>query len=377
MKKSLLISLLLVGGALQLMANGMADKTKFLLDSVITDNFKYDYVEKNLYTYDAHGNVLTDTYFSLSNGKWTYSSMHEFTNNEDNLPLTETSYSWNSDHALWECRFKSESTYDANGKLLTYIVSNWKTDLGAWVNYNAIIYSYDIHGNLLVETQQDWDTEKQTWTNSGKKEYSSYDEYGNYALYVFSIWDDEENKWIQNTKRVLTFNEQGKWLSETYYTWAPELGIWRNREESVQTFDADGNPIETIRREWNIEASEWRNYSKEERIYNELGQILKYMYIKWNADMETWTLNNNSYKVEYGYDEHGNRTEIDKYDWTESQAAWEHCYRTTYYYSEHVIEGIESVAGDPSSVSRKQIRNGQVLIIRGDKTYTVTGAEVK
>ena len=40
-------------------------------------------------------------------------------------------------------------------------------------------------------------------------------------------------------------------------------------------------------------------------------------------------------------------------------------------------EGIESVSTHPSTVSQKILREGQVLIVRGDHFYTVTGEEVK
>lgn len=39
--------------------------------------------------------------------------------------------------------------------------------------------------------------------------------------------------------------------------------------------------------------------------------------------------------------------------------------------------GIPPVTGNPSSVTRKVIRNGQILILKGDKTYNALGVEVK
>jgi hypothetical protein len=39
--------------------------------------------------------------------------------------------------------------------------------------------------------------------------------------------------------------------------------------------------------------------------------------------------------------------------------------------------GIDTVTGNPSPVTHKILRNGQILILRGDKVYTVTGQEAK
>jgi len=41
------------------------------------------------------------------------------------------------------------------------------------------------------------------------------------------------------------------------------------------------------------------------------------------------------------------------------------------------LSGIDIVTGNPSSVTHKILRNGQILILRGDKVYTVTGQEAK
>lgn len=40
-------------------------------------------------------------------------------------------------------------------------------------------------------------------------------------------------------------------------------------------------------------------------------------------------------------------------------------------------QGIEDIVSDPSTTAQKVLRDGQVLIIRGDKTYTITGMEVR
>ena len=40
-------------------------------------------------------------------------------------------------------------------------------------------------------------------------------------------------------------------------------------------------------------------------------------------------------------------------------------------------QGIEDIFSDPASSAHKVLRDGQVLILRGDKTYTITGMEVR
>ena len=40
-------------------------------------------------------------------------------------------------------------------------------------------------------------------------------------------------------------------------------------------------------------------------------------------------------------------------------------------------EDIEDIINDPSSITKKVIRDGQLLILKGDKTFTVTGHQVR
>ena len=38
---------------------------------------------------------------------------------------------------------------------------------------------------------------------------------------------------------------------------------------------------------------------------------------------------------------------------------------------------LEPITGNPSPITQKVIRDGQILILRGEKTYTITGQEIK
>ena len=44
---------------------------------------------------------------------------------------------------------------------------------------------------------------------------------------------------------------------------------------------------------------------------------------------------------------------------------------------EHAPQAIDQITNDSSSITNKVIRDGQLIIHCGDKTYTVTGQEMK
>ena len=47
------------------------------------------------------------------------------------------------------------------------------------------------------------------------------------------------------------------------------------------------------------------------------------------------------------------------------------------YFTKKTATGIETITNDQSPITNKIIKDNQLLILRGDKTYTITGAEVK
>lgn len=49
----------------------------------------------------------------------------------------------------------------------------------------------------------------------------------------------------------------------------------------------------------------------------------------------------------------------------------------TYRCEKHMSEDIESISASSSDNMTKVLRNGQILIIKNDKTYTLTGQEVE
>ena len=54
--------------------------------------------------------------------------------------------------------------------------------------------------------------------------------------------------------------------------------------------------------------------------------------------------------------------------------------RRIYYFSEHEVQpsqAIDQITNDPSPMTNKVIKEGQLFILRGDKAYTIGGQEIK
>ena len=82
----------------------------------------------------------------------------------------------------------------------------------------------------------------------------------------------------------------------------------------------------------------------------------------------------------YTGDPNGSWVSSDGVNWknVNSYEGYDHTWLLrAYIQNEGEEEGIEEITNDQSPISNKVIKDGQILILRGDKTYTLTGQEVK
>jgi hypothetical protein len=67
-------------------------------------------------------------------------------------------------------------------------------------------------------------------------------------------------------------------------------------------------------------------------------------------------------------------TESGEYLLKLTNPSWGYTIFGQFYYAP---QGIDQITNDPAPITTKVIKDGQLFILRGDKTYTLTGAEVK
>lgn len=76
------------------------------------------------------------------------------------------------------------------------------------------------------------------------------------------------------------------------------------------------------------------------------------------------------------FDEMGNTTSYTVYNWDWLNKDWAIVNQIIYYYSEHEVNDIEQILSELRPRLRKELRNGQVRIVVGQKVYNLEGQEI-
>ncbi len=271
-----------------------------------------DRTTKELYSYDANGNLLTKLIQNWENGSWV---------------------NW----------LKSIYTYNTNGLLLIRLTQVWTND--TWVNYWIYTHNYDNNSNLLTSLLQSWQNE--SWLNS-QFTTSTYDANGNVLTYLFQYWED--GAWANSSLTTSTYNANCNIL--TYYSQNWENGVWVGHSLTTNTYNNNGDRQTTLRQE--LENSILVNSTLFTQTYDDNGNRLSGLYQKWqnglwvNYSFTTYTYNSygillsrfqqvwengvwvNYVTTTFMYDENGDLlTQFSQY-WTNS--TWQNSMMKSYIY---------------------------------------------
>lgn len=406
---------------------------KALPDSTIWESAVDGSKEKTVYTYDANGNQTSVSKYNMLNNSdaWIGNFKYEYTWYDSKNKTSEIYYSsWDALAQNWIPDQKHEWIYDAKGNCISANTWVWKNN--AWENYAKYEGTYDDRGNTLSETNAMWDAVANTWVNYYKNEYT-YDDKDHKLSETGYNWDSNNNVWIPDNQFKSEYRADGKTSDEYSYFWNQTTAAWENQFHEVNVYLPSSDILygtvtkiwegndwknyftrlytyageELIASEatayWSSEAEDWINDGKEEYTYNEAGELLSHAKYIWFSDLDAWVgdakleyikdeesgqyvsyilyvwKNNDwssSQKLEATYDEEGNLLLETTYAWTTDLHMWVKTGETTYYYPA-ASEDIDQIFHTPNGKSQKLLRNGQIRILKGDKTFDVLGAEVR
>lgn len=259
------------------------------------------------YTYDAHGNVLTE------NSDYTDGHFRHITYTYDENGRIVNYKITHSDDKLCDVTF----TYDDKGNYLelrnsgNYLIKLTATG-GGYGGYiwDKVSYTYDSDGNLLVKDYHYPDD----YQYQGKKKIKTvytYDEQGNCIL-TEDIYDD--NSW---EKIACTYNEHGDILtreniypygssSKNTYSYDSDgtlttLVIEASSTKRIITYDKNGNEISDETIYTNEESFGVGKWHKDTYTYSEDNKILSKLETGYDNEWEKYVVN---------YDEKGNPVEV-------------------------------------------------------------------
>jgi hypothetical protein len=288
-----------------------AEEIHYHADSAIVRFFSYE-DQKQLFTYDAGGDILSHVYQNWQNNQWVNSWFDSYTYDTVGNLISSLSQEWQNN--AWVNYWSENNTYDASGNLISSLSQVWQNI--AWVNFRLGSYAYDASGNLLTYMLQEW--QNNTWVNLAKCTFT-YDSAGNR---LSELWQQgQEYTWINLELFTFTYDTSRNLLTYKHQDW--QNGAWENSEFVTNTYDANGNCVSSLYQLW--VNNTWVSNGLTTMTYDAGGNLLTSVSQEWQNN--AWV---NHFSYNYTYDNQGNMlTEL--YLWWENNA-WKNSLKTEYNY---------------------------------------------
>lgn len=365
----------------------------YLLDSIIrVDESTGFTVNRTLFTYNTSGNLILRSYYYELWNKWKVgvpkilNRQSVIVYNDEGIILDRYSSVMDTATGIWEERHPY--IYDENHNIM-YNVQKWNDNFtviltgvryyydednfetgyesfdtwnGVKVLTHKLLYHKDISGlrGSMIEFSRpdsayegDYMSDPEKFNQSGWVKIDSahydYDEMGNKTMESNFRWDDEHKLWVKDGYQIFEYDEAGHSISDTVFARDWETNEITYNNMTVRTYDSHG------------QLSRSQNY-----------------YPKFTDGTIEW-IENGVYVYDYTYNEDGMITGLRDYtDWQTLYSTTTY-YVSTYYYSLYspITTTASQLHNDNMLHPRKILYDGQLLILRDGKTYSMQGQEVR
>jgi hypothetical protein len=321
------------------------------------------------YTYNAHGNVLTETTeTNPSNYGWNKDNMFISTYDVHNNQLSDSDKYWNG--VAWANFYLSIYTYDANNNRLSDTFQTWNSS--AWANTDLSIYTYDAHNNLLSDT--DYYGNGSGWSYTSLTSYT-YDARNNMLSDTFKTWNS--SAWVNYSLNIYTYDIHNNMLSQTYQTWSGSA--WVNIYLNAYIYNAGNNVIRDTAYNWSgVWVINYLTTYTYDVNYNLLAELTK----SWNGT--AWV---NSGLNTYSYD--ADNIQLSNTTRQYSSGGPQFYGDSIYYYFHHELQGIQQLSAGSNQLSvypnpsngmfnvsitnyKLRITDVEVYNVLGEKIFTST-----
>lgn len=307
--------------------NNNGRQTEYIVYTRNTTASRWDPESRNVYTFNAAGNIATSTAYERDNGVWVEEYKEEFTYNAAGSPTTILYY--DREGNAWVLSSKFEYTYDSRGNLNMYSLSMWDGADNQWTLYTRIRTesTYNTAGYVTSQTTSNWIIATNQWMNLSKNDYD-YNATGQEIVSIYSEWNMATNQWLPKLRTESTYNAAGYVATETAYERNTANTAWVNDTKDTYTYDANGNVTLNIYAEWNPGTSQWVNWERIEYAFD-----LTYS----RTDLLLPHFSTLPYLLELP----GNKPlTTTTSDWVNN--AWRQSERTTYYFSQVDVTSVDT-----------------------------------
>lgn len=296
--------------------------------------------------YDSDGNMCSSvTINSITTGETTYLSRSELTWADGKYTREETGYLNDvmqsgsrqvcyQDEAgrdtftvsslwlrgEWVEQEKTYSRYDKDGIKQQYLRYSYNNNNGEWYLENGSKWVTERNGNTETRQEFSWNMVNKTWDECSVKYLLTYDGQDRVveSLELRKVWDDAVNTHWENTdKTEYTYDSFGNKTGIVDYYWYFSENRWIPGNKQEYAFDANGNMTLDASYTYDDSESSWIGLGKYDAQYDNEGRIVLETNYSWGST--DWVP---GIKTEYSYDEHGNKSDVKRFDWSYKDGVW-------------------------------------------------------
>ena len=285
------INLLIIGFTLVCNYTLIGQTTDWWEPDTVTFSDTNKYTIRFVYTYNDNGNVVEFLQERWLSDQWWNQNKNIYTYDAKGNKLTDFLIHWNQSQSQWDTMSSKFWTYDNHNNILTYIL------IYSANNDIKYVYQYDANNNMTEELYQRRENEENEWENFSLNTYA-YDENNNMIYSLLSYW--QNNQWDSYQKYVYTYNTSNKLIEISGQRM--NNNQWTNNARTTCTYDAADNRLDSTRFVWRDTV--WAETYKFISTYDERHNLLTYttQNNEVNNTKSTHTYDENNDKVSYLYE---------------------------------------------------------------------------
>jgi hypothetical protein len=216
--------------------------------------------QKILQTYDAAGQMVTDTILNWNDSAqvYFYGWYDTITYNSIGLPLTIVAWRWDTTLNMWVNYWIHESAYDASGRRLEYVQLLWDTAAQTWDTSSVIYWTYDAAGQ--ISSEYEISTPR---IGNGSAFLYSYDSIGRVdSTTILSAADSLI--WVAVGMETYTYDSLSRLTA--LYQLIPDSNGWQNHQRRLYIYNSSSDMVVMLNQV--LEPSGWTNWIRQLHSYD-------------------------------------------------------------------------------------------------------------
>jgi hypothetical protein len=205
------------------------------------------------YVYDSN-HRLQEVTFEGWNGGWSNYYKKTFTYDAAGNLLTQTDLIWLS--GAWRNSYHSGFSYSGNQQTMA-LYKYWDATANSWVNSMRTTFVYT-GSQLTSSTDEDWNVT--SWQNSMRRTNFVYA--GSDLLsYDFEMWNSGMGTFELKTRTSFTYDTNHHMLASSLEIWNAPTATWEKSMRASYSYDTEWNQTQIMEENWDASTNDWQNNS--------------------------------------------------------------------------------------------------------------------